>query len=1398
MINNKFKSFIIIVLIVVLGVSSFSVSFAADSNIAADVNFTNEVVPAEHATSLEEELTLENESEKVLESANDNHTTISEAQEELPVNTDIRLDFKSESIIGLDPTASYEYKVDANTGAYTAIPIGSESFNITSVISTAQKTLYIREVGTQPEDAIGIVIPVRPDRPSTKLVKFEFPGPGEVLMKASTDLEFTFNSSDQVWTPCALEGDVIDGFEADTSYDDKSVYIRLKATDESFASLYTYRSIFMPSNTYTYDASLRRVNYGLSLSYPYYSVNGGEWILAEKYSTFLDVSPFLSSTQPTIIRFKFMYDHDGSAYRELILPQIDGGPEGISIDYKNEKLVGLDTDIQYQYCFTENGTYINIPKGDSFSINGMISTTPKTIYIRSAGSAPTKIDIPVRPARPAYATFSATAPAELVMNYEPNIEYSYASDYTIPWTECPIDGTKVDFTYIGQGRYINTRIKATDTAFASEYRSNYAYSFPKLTYDASIRRVTYNSVSAQYSVNGGEWQNAANLGYLDVAELLNTESPVTIKFMTGDLDKCAYQEITLPKLDTALGDIKIDYISEMITGLDADKQYQYSFNDKTYTNIPKASTFNITSLITSEERTMYIRNTDSTTTAIKIPARPAAPTYELLTPTAGTATLTLEAGSVYTLDVKTGEYTDYPQNGIDLTWSQAENVVGTRNVFFKKPATETTFESIIGGGAFYRMPNTLYFNTTNGRLQFAQNSSITTSSAWFSVDGGDWISNSASTQYIDITPYQKISPDTAKIRVKYAANSAYQEITVPSLQQWPSTIVVDYDKEQLTGLYSSYAYYYRLDGETAWNSIPSGSTSFSISKLFSTKDRVLQLRIGKNDTIPYGILLERKIPAPAKPSIKFPQAGKALIDVNSDYEYKYSEDTNWRQSPNEGIDVEWTNDPQKLGSRSLQVRLKRTDTTPPSETVYLSVNRMADITYDGKDGVVYFGGTEVNQPTSSINDGPWQVLEQSYATSITINKGMFSSTEENSIKIKYGNADVCAYAEVVVQPEAGMGVAGMPELIYTVPSDVGNPDAYNPFTGTFTEYTNSAYFKFEVNHENENAGFVVLDDQASVGMEVRFFDLSGNRILMQNVESTPAGYFYKIPDTVQDGLYFARIIPANEHLGFATTNFKAIYTDMNNVGMLRFGETLATSLERHDPNAKRHYAEATIKSAADEHWYKVFFTKEGKLPNAVTLTSDVSRIDFTIRSVEAPDYALYSSKADAKSYRTSFKSSFKHLVKNNWTPPETGYYYVVVKAEGSVTNSEPYRLSVGNPRLLSDTYTITGSSMTISRAGLTFGQTLYASASSIPKSAYTTKSTFNLSGNSSNGYATIVLSKSTDESTNERYYYRSGQEDFMTQLRGSWYYTAKISNSYYVPKTFTPAVSVTYWYELGD
>ncbi len=1306
----------------------------------------------------------------------------------------LSIDYINETLTGLDPTIQYQYSF-TQSGTYTNIP-KAETFSITSLITTSVRTMYVRETGSVP---VALTIPVRSTMPSTPIIST--PAAGQAIMMCDSSMEYSYvNSATAAWTTCSDNGDSIEFTHAANTTGSRTVYIRYKATSTSFYSNVRSIVVYRTPNTLSYDASLRRITYGMSLSGSYYSINNGPWTSRGTYA-YLDVGSFLSTTAPTNVRIIYG-SVSACAYQEITIPQLDVAPAGIVLSFINEAIVGMDSNKQYQYSFTESGTYTNIPLGESFSVSSLISTSQRTMYVRETGSVPAAIVIPVRPVAPASAIFDDVASGVLVMRSNDTIEYSYVNSVTESWTSCSVNGDTVEWTHTGSAagtRYVYTRYKATTTSFASLVRSNYVYCFPTLVYNASLRRVTFTSPgTAYYSLNGGDYIQFSTTGYLDIAPLVSAEGPITLRFKTTINGNSAYQEIVIPQMDEAPTGLSINFLNETLNGLDATKQYQYCFTATgTFTDMPKAATFLLTSVITSAERTMYIRTTERMTGTITIPARPAAPSYEVYTPEPHVAYVILGEECEYSFT--TSDYQPSPDGGIEITWTQAANVVGSKAINMRTAATSTSFASTVAGKIIYRMPTSLplYYNTTYGRVHFTQNDAIVMAYSYFSVDGGEWIRNSGQNYYADVTPYLKLLPDTTEIRVKYNEDSAYSQITVGSLRAFPSRYIVNEDTETISGLTSTLTNRYRIGGNSTWYTLATGSTSFSYASFASTEDRILQIWEGNTVCVPYAMLIRAKRPAPATPIVEYPQAGQAIIPVDSDYEYMYEGDTAWTACTNDGIDLVWTHNPATAGSRTVKLRLKETDTENISETVTLTINRMPDVTYDADEGRVYFGGTSLSLPSYSVNDGAWSQVQGSSQTNILINKYELSTTQANSIKVKYGDMDMCAYAEVAL-PAQTSGPEALTALSYSIAANQSNPASYNPITGTLSATTNTAYFRFEVDQANANAGFILLNDQAPVSLAITFYSADGTKVSLPWVESGVSYITYRIPTDLPNGSYYARVYVSSDYRGFAETNFTAIYTTLDSTGNFTSGRNTESNLEHHDPNGFKHYADGTLANSTIEHWYRVYFSSLGYDRTNVTISSNLTRVDFTIRSVDAPDDILYFSHDLA--LRTSNTGSYNNVLKDEFDPDVSGYYYVVVQAERAVFN-EAYRLTVGNPRTSNGNVNITGTSMTISSANVTYTKTISATSSAIPQTAKV--KSISHQSSSTNGYATVDIKHSSEiayhsGSSYWSYTYATEWSDDMVDVRGTWNYRAKITSSSYVPKTFTPTIMITYVYEIGD
>lgn len=146
-----------------------------------------------------------------------------------PVGT---IDFLSESITSL-PNGNYEYST--NRSSWTAVTVTNGSWDISSLLSTSSKTLYLRyaATGTTPiTNYTAFSIAARPSAPSTVSFVYNDAGYPEkaVLSGATSAMQYKMET-DAEWTDITDEKIVLDIPSSATKY-----YIRTKSTVDSWSS----------------------------------------------------------------------------------------------------------------------------------------------------------------------------------------------------------------------------------------------------------------------------------------------------------------------------------------------------------------------------------------------------------------------------------------------------------------------------------------------------------------------------------------------------------------------------------------------------------------------------------------------------------------------------------------------------------------------------------------------------------------------------------------------------------------------------------------------------------------------------------------------------------------------------------------------------------------------------------------------------------------------------------------------------------------------------------------------------------------------------------------------------------------------------------------------------------
>ncbi len=141
------------------------------------------------------------------------------------------IEYSTESIVGL-PSGAYQYSTDKST--WKAVTVTNGRWDISSLISTSSRTLYLRKAATSTEpisDYTAFKISARPTAPKTPVFVYNDLSGRAVLDGVTLDMQYR-KSTDTTWTDVNNEAGII--FSIPTA--SETYYVRTRANDQSFAS----------------------------------------------------------------------------------------------------------------------------------------------------------------------------------------------------------------------------------------------------------------------------------------------------------------------------------------------------------------------------------------------------------------------------------------------------------------------------------------------------------------------------------------------------------------------------------------------------------------------------------------------------------------------------------------------------------------------------------------------------------------------------------------------------------------------------------------------------------------------------------------------------------------------------------------------------------------------------------------------------------------------------------------------------------------------------------------------------------------------------------------------------------------------------------------------------------
>lgn len=361
----------------------------------------------------------------------------------------------------------------------------------------------------------------------------------EILSNLTTEMEYSIGGSEYTAVTEEMVSEklskIVDSIESDSI--DFKVRYKINNAPVSFEKVITlYKRLEPPA-----DVSLNLITFRLEgtkngMEYRTDDMKEDTWISIS--SSTVDLSKKVSGEKSVgvQIRYKATSTNAPSKSVAFTLPQLISAPLGLSVDYQKETITGFDTANSYEYSTSATGSYsaISLSANGEFNIKTIISSYPKTLYIRVKAnqehpfSASVQLDIPGRKKSPSSVKFvyndeRTTENQAILINVSPAMEYKPSS--SSEWI--PISDSSLIFDILEKSITYSVREKATATDFASNGFSvslKTYYSKAGCSINTSTEEIKSLNNIMEYRKNGGEFTKVGDEKALPLSEIADALS----------------------------------------------------------------------------------------------------------------------------------------------------------------------------------------------------------------------------------------------------------------------------------------------------------------------------------------------------------------------------------------------------------------------------------------------------------------------------------------------------------------------------------------------------------------------------------------------------------------------------------------------------------------------------------------------------------------------------------------------------------------------------------------------------------------------------------------------------------------------------------------------------------
>lgn len=750
------------------------------------------------------------------------------------------LDYANEVITSLD-NGSYQYST--NGTSWTGITVSDGQWNISKLITSSAKTLYLRKAATSTSPitaAVTFALPGRLSAPSApKFVYNSSNYPGKaVLSGLSAGIQYK-KSTDTVWTDVTSSADIpFDIPTASVSYN-----IRIKATDQSFTSSSKTITLSTAGSapSCSYNSTTEKIT-SLSTRMEMKVGNGAYTDVTSTTFLTTELIDGLSRGNTITITVRFKATETAPASLEKVFTLYPRGekPANLVYDTGTNSINGCSSAMEYRLETSTSWTGLS----------------NKALSLQSYAKPDRDVKVYIR--TKATTTAAASLPVE----------------FTIPQM---LNGP------VGTVEFLTESISGLENG----------------TYQYSTNASSWYSIT----VTNGKWDISSLISTssktLYLRKAATSTTPIT--FYT------TFKIPARPSAPSTPAFVYNDanYPGKaVLNGLNAGMQYKKS-TDTEWTNVP--SDVGIVFDIPATSVTYYVRNKAteqafiSSNKSITLSKAGSAPSCSYSSTTEKITSLSTRME----MKIGNGAYEDVTATTFSTT-ELIDNITkgSTLTIAIRYKATATAPASLEKVFTLYprgEKPTNLVYDFGANSLKGCNSTMeyrLDTATSWTGLSSSALILQSYAKTDRNVKVYVRTKPTTT------AAASLPVEFTIPQMLEGPIG-TIEFLTESIAGLENG-TYQYSTNA-SSWTTITVTNGKWDISTLVSTSSRTLYLRKAATSTTPITAYTTFKVPAkpsaPSTPVFVYNDAnhsGKAILSgVTTGMQYRKSTDTVWTDVPSD-------------------------------------------------------------------------------------------------------------------------------------------------------------------------------------------------------------------------------------------------------------------------------------------------------------------------------------------------------------------------------------------------------------------------------------------------------------------------------------------------------------------